>query len=47
MRGEDSAGLRKFIWDGENIFRQTDSVGWMRAMTKAASAASYRRNGRE
>ena len=24
---EDSAGLRKFIWDEENIFRQTDSGG--------------------
>ena len=26
---EDSAGLRKFIWDGENILLQTDSGGWM------------------
>jgi hypothetical protein len=23
----DSAGLRKFIWDGENILLQTDSGG--------------------
>jgi len=24
---EDSAGLRKFVWDGENILLQTDSGG--------------------
>ena len=25
---EDSGGLRKFVWDGENILLQTDSGGW-------------------
>ncbi len=26
---EDSAGLRKFVWDRDNILLQTDSGGWM------------------
>ncbi len=26
---EDSAGLREFIWDRENILLQTDLGGWM------------------